>query len=82
MPETNNPQLTRILSDDAWYRVHDLQLFGIDPARIEAARQAKILTAVETGNPRGQQRPENVMYSGRALQQWLAAGAPVIKSSR
>ena len=82
MPEQSNPQLTRILSDDAWYRVHDLQLFGIDPARVESARQSRILTAVETGNPRGQQRPENMMYSGSAINQWLRAGAPVVKQAR
>ena len=76
----------RVLNPAGWYTTGNLfTALGIDPARVEAARQAGIIVGVPTGSPnaRGNQlRPESLLFSGTAIHQWLCAGAPVTKQAR
>lgn len=77
MNDATNP---RIIHPDAWYSPNSLfTALSIDPSRLEAARAAGVLTGVPVHGPRAQFRPDALLYSGRAIQQWLAAGAPIQK---
>ena len=85
MSDVTTTTSPRVLNPAGWYTSNNLfTMLGISPDRVEAARAAGIIVGVPTGSPnaRGQQRSEVLLFSGTAIHQWLAAGAPVAKGPR